>query len=405
MGICLNMIVRNEAANLPALFASLEGQADFFVISDTGSTDNTTTLIHELSAKHQIPGIVTCHDWSDFATNRNLALQDAMESKQRGWHQCERLLILDADEELSVRQQEWKLAMQPGVSYTTIVRGQRLSASRLSLLWMEGVDWHWYGNVHNHLKASGPTLDTQHHDGVFIRSHPFRGAKSSGFSSGTEKAAHDASVMSTELLGVPITQDNAYRFFQWAHVSFLSGSLQQAVDVFSLLALDARLDKELRYAAAVLAGRCSLAFWQASDQGGQWFEMAGSICPDRREALYYKALMIAPNHPSEAAELLCRASMLPVPAGNLFYLEHELYEWRLAYQQVIWAFAKGDWTAVSRTAALLLESNQVPEPERGFLAAMSRQMDPRKMASSQVAGSIECLPGRTNFPMTQPPVQ
>ena len=41
MGICVNMIVKNESANLPRLFKSLENVVDFYVIYDTGSTDNT----------------------------------------------------------------------------------------------------------------------------------------------------------------------------------------------------------------------------------------------------------------------------------------------------------------------------------------------------------------------------
>ena len=41
MGICLNMIVKDEAANLERLFASLYKSIDYYVISDTGSSDNT----------------------------------------------------------------------------------------------------------------------------------------------------------------------------------------------------------------------------------------------------------------------------------------------------------------------------------------------------------------------------
>jgi hypothetical protein len=403
MGICLNMIVRNEAANLPALFSSLEGQVDYFVISDTGSTDDTLNVIGHLSVKHSIPGIVTHHDWSDFATNRNLALQDALECRRIGNHQCDRLLILDADEEFCVLHQRWKSALQPGISYSMLVRGNRLSTTRLSLLWLEGEDWQWYGSVHNHLKASGLTPEHDYLKGVFIRTHPFRGAKSSGFSSGAVKAAHDASVLATELLGVEVAKHNAYRFFQWAHVCFLSGSLQQAAEIFSRMAFDPQLGKDLRYAAAVLAGRCTLALGQAPENGIGWFEMARSMCPDRREDLYYRALMIAPDQQSAASELLYQASSLPLPERNLFYLEHELYEWRLEYQQVLWSFAKGEWAAVSLAAEFLLKTCHVPEPERGFLAAMFEQANARQISAGQFSVSNEHLSGRTNFPITQIP--
>ena len=60
-GICLNMIVRNEARNLPRLFASLQGQVDYFVIADTGSTDETPALLVELGKQFGIPGEVHGH--------------------------------------------------------------------------------------------------------------------------------------------------------------------------------------------------------------------------------------------------------------------------------------------------------------------------------------------------------
>lgn len=377
MGICLNMIVRNEADNLPRLFASLEGQVDFFVISDTGSTDNTPEIIRRLSSTYGIPGIVTHHAWQDFASNRNLALQDALESRRAGRHSCDRLLILDADEELCVREQCWKASLQPEISYSMLVRGERLSASRVSLLWLDSVHWRWSGQVHNALNVSEETHHFGFIDNVFIRTHPFRGAKSSGYSSGSAKAAHDASIMANELSEVLLTRSTSHRFFQWAHVCFLAGSLQQAAEIFSRLAVDTKHDNGLRYAAAVLAGRCSLTLGLDIMTGSGWFDLARSICPNRREDLYYKALMIAPHDQPLASAMLTQASFFPVPAGNLFYLEHELYEWRIDYQLIIWAFAGGDTSKAIKGAEVLLQSGTVPEPERGFLNAMKARASVR----------------------------
>ena len=77
MGICVNMIVKNESANLPRLFKSLENVVDFYVIYDTGSTDNTIEKIKELGELHNIKGIVFSEPWVNFAYNRNIALKKA----------------------------------------------------------------------------------------------------------------------------------------------------------------------------------------------------------------------------------------------------------------------------------------------------------------------------------------
>lgn len=60
------MIVKNEAENLPRLFASIEGCFDEIHITDTGSTDNTVELAQSLGA------IVHPFEWcDDFSAARN----------------------------------------------------------------------------------------------------------------------------------------------------------------------------------------------------------------------------------------------------------------------------------------------------------------------------------------------
>ena len=78
MGICLNMIVKNETKNLERLFASVYKYIDHFIISDTGSTDNTIELIYELGKLYNIPGKVVSHPWIGFGPNRQLVLEAAM---------------------------------------------------------------------------------------------------------------------------------------------------------------------------------------------------------------------------------------------------------------------------------------------------------------------------------------
>ena len=72
--ICLNMIVKNETKVLRRLFPSLHGCIDYYVISDTGSTDGTQDLIRELGEKYGIPGEINEEPWQNFGYNRNVAL-------------------------------------------------------------------------------------------------------------------------------------------------------------------------------------------------------------------------------------------------------------------------------------------------------------------------------------------
>ncbi len=383
MGICLNMIVRNESANLPRLFATLKGHVDHFVIADTGSTDGTPELIEALSTQHGIPGSVTRHPWTDFATNRNLALQDALNARMDGSHQCDWVMILDADEELRVLQPDWRQRLKPGVTYSTMSRGERLAVNRIFLLWLPGMQWTWKGQVHNYLTTAG-RYPHEHLSDLYIRMHLFQGAKSRSFASGQAKAAADAAIMAKELSGMSPGKELAHRFFQWAHVLFLSGSIRSAGAIFSTIASDADIGRGIRYAAAILAGRCGLTLEKNAEDGMRWFDLALSIDPDRREALFYSALLTAAVDKREALVILEKASRKSLPTGPVFHLEIDLYEWKTDHQRVLLLAALGKMEHATASARGLIDAGLVPEPERGFLMqVMHLGMRPSDQIQSQ----------------------
>jgi glycosyltransferase involved in cell wall biosynthesis len=372
MGICLNMIVRNESANLPTLFASLEGQVDYFVIADTGSTDGTPELIAALSNRHGIPGTVTRHPWIDFSTNRNLVLQDALALKQDGAHHCNWLMILDADEELRVDRSDWREKLKSGVSYSVMTRGLRLSVSRLCLLWLPDNEWIWKGRIHNYVAASEHDK-YEHIDDICIQTHPFRGAKSKGFSNGVMKAVSDTAIMAAELEGIKPGREHAHRFFQWAHVLFLGGSLLDAGEIFSQLAKDPQIGNGIRYASAILAGRCGMTMPEGKGSGESWFDLALSMDPDRREALFYKALEAMSTDKNASLAFLDEASGIKAPNGSIFYLEHDLYDWRTDYQRILLHASVGEKTKAAQDAQRLINTVMIPEPEVGFLKDVIRR--------------------------------
>lgn len=91
--ICLNMIVKNEAHVVKETFENLLEKLpfDYWVISDTGSTDGTQDLIKNFFAERSIPGELFEDEWEDFGTNRQKALKYA-EGK------TDYVLFFDADD-------------------------------------------------------------------------------------------------------------------------------------------------------------------------------------------------------------------------------------------------------------------------------------------------------------------
>jgi tetratricopeptide (TPR) repeat protein len=97
--ICLNMIVKNESKIITRLFDTVLSIIDFWVISDTGSTDNTPEIIKKYFSEKNKPGFIVSHEWKNFGHNRTLALISAQESN----FDFDYLLLLDADMKLVIK--------------------------------------------------------------------------------------------------------------------------------------------------------------------------------------------------------------------------------------------------------------------------------------------------------------
>ena len=93
--ICLNMIVKNESRIIQNTLEKLCNKIkfDYWVICDTGSTDNTPQIIIDFFKKKSIKGELFYDEWVDFSHNRTLALK-------RAYKKTQLLLIFDADDEI-----------------------------------------------------------------------------------------------------------------------------------------------------------------------------------------------------------------------------------------------------------------------------------------------------------------
>mgnify|MGYP003336706283 CR=1 FL=1 len=93
--ICLNMIVKDESHIIHKTLQMLCKKITFsyWVICDTGSTDNTAEIIKTFFKEINIPGELLNHKWQNFAHNRTLALNAA-------FNKSDLLLIFDADDEI-----------------------------------------------------------------------------------------------------------------------------------------------------------------------------------------------------------------------------------------------------------------------------------------------------------------
>lgn len=87
----LVMIVKDESHVITEALASVVSFLDYYVISDTGSTDGTQKIVKDFFDRNGVPGEIFHDTWSDFGTNRSLVLTHAYGRMQYA-------MMVDADD-------------------------------------------------------------------------------------------------------------------------------------------------------------------------------------------------------------------------------------------------------------------------------------------------------------------
>jgi tetratricopeptide (TPR) repeat protein len=145
--ICLNMIVKNEAHIIVDTLKNLCSYITFsyWVISDTGSTDNTKDLITAFFKEKDIPGELVEHEWVDFAFNRTKALECA-------FNKSDYLLVFDADDSIVG---DFKLPTVYDCDRYLLRFGTNFSYAR-PLLFTNRKKWRFKGVLHEFLENIDP---------------------------------------------------------------------------------------------------------------------------------------------------------------------------------------------------------------------------------------------------------
>lgn len=134
--ICLNMIVKNESHVILTTLQLLSKFINYWVIVDTGSTDNTKEIITNYFNSVNIPGELHEDPWEDFDINRSKCIK-------RAKGKADYILVFDADDSMSGQFEipndnldAYYLKFKSGYSYT------RLGLFKGSL------DWSYRSVVH-----------------------------------------------------------------------------------------------------------------------------------------------------------------------------------------------------------------------------------------------------------------
>jgi glycosyltransferase involved in cell wall biosynthesis len=138
------MIVKNESHiiidTLEKLYCKIK--FDYYVICDTGSTDDTIDKI-KYFFKDLVPGEIHEHTWKDFGYNRTLALKAA-------YKKTDYLLIFDADDYIHG---DFVLPQLELDSYMLKFGNESSAYERLCLV-KNDINWEYKGVLHEYITCN-----------------------------------------------------------------------------------------------------------------------------------------------------------------------------------------------------------------------------------------------------------
>lgn len=336
--ICLNMIVKNEAHVIENTLANL---LDYFpitywVISDTGSTDGTPQVIENFFKDHGIDGEMVYHDWSDFGTNRQLALEAAT-------GKADYALVFDADDRM---EGEFPMPDFTVAGYYLKMREESGSTQYVRpLLFKNDGSFFWRGVLHEFL------VDKENRDFVTINGDYFAvSCRNGGRSFDPDKYKNDALVLE-KAIDEDKDPDLLDRYLFYAGQSWMAaGEAEKGAYWYEKRAERAGWNQEL----AVAEYRLGEYYQSQNDEAKaiyHWLKSA-EAAPERAEAWYqlsrinswanrhqvaypfaHQAAMAVSNKPEETTFLFEDASIYQLWAHyecfmNAFYAGHyeESYE-------------------------------------------------------------------------------
>jgi len=338
--ICLNMIVKNEAPVIRRCLDSVRPLIDYWVIVDTGSSDNTQHLIRE--QLKDIPGELHERPWQDFAHNRSEALTLAR-------NHCDYLLLIDADEVIEISP-DFQLPNLTCDSYNIQIRYGGCTYLRRQLV-RSSLPWRYEGVVHEYITSEQartedflPGLQTlPHHDGARARD--------------ATTYRRDALILEKALLEEP---QNARYVFYLAQSYRDAGDLELATRNYKRRVELGGWREEVWHSLYQIA-RLEERTESKWDEVMTAFLAAWQYQPDRAEPLYRIAMHYQAKAEYHLSHLFfSRAMKVDQPAPNRLFVEHTIYDYQLPLEYAVACYYVGDHAAAIATNNQLLRSQHLP---------------------------------------------
>ena len=307
--ICLCMIVKNESLNIKKTLEAVKPIIDSWVISDTGSTDNTKEIIRE--TLKDIPGELIESKFINFGYNRSEVAKIAKNKANYS-------LMLDADflvsfdnfdkKELNADCYDIKIKWLDTIFYNSFLLNNRL-------------DWKSVGVVHEYWSADG--VESRRQIDTISINHDRHGQA-------RPKGEHDLTLL---LQGIKDEPNNARYYFYLANTYRDIGQYQKAIEIF---------DKRIE-----MMGWSEEVFYSIY-QKAYCYDLIGDIVkakaaylqaweyrPSRAEPLYKLSILCRKLKEYQQAYLFAKQGLEIPISKDLIFVDSACYNYGLLFEKSI----------------------------------------------------------------------
>lgn len=319
--ICVCMIVKDESHVIGRCIRSFAPLADYYVICDTGSTDNTIETIKKTAGELGIQGEVLEHPWVNFAHNRSLSLK-------AGRSKADFLLVIDADEVIKYRigekyfeieniKEDPKITLPPMDKdcFNILSELGSITYDRLQLM-NNRLEWRYESVVHEYAIADNITSVARLTE--FMNMPRVEGARSKD----PNKYYKDALALEKGILDEP----NNSRYYFYLAQSYRDGALwkESRENYLKRIKMDG-YDEELNVCYHQI-GHCSRMLGEKIEDYGHYYLEAYNRFQHRLECFYefIRELRLS-GKPFLAYTFGYHAMMTPFPKNDHLFILKDIY--------------------------------------------------------------------------------
>lgn len=355
--ICLNMIVKNESAIIRDTLENIIAHVplDYYVISDTGSDDNTADIIKQFFDEKGIQGEIHHDEWVNFAHNRNSALQHAQ-------GKTDYVLIFDADdrfegnfvlpEELTSDRYYFRMANS--------VTGANVYFR--TLMFRNDGSFYWRGVLHEFVEQRKKTVVEQKIFGDYYVISGRFGARSNN----PQKYFQDAQVLEKAFYS-PEDEDLKDRYAFYTAQSYRDADMyEKAIEWYAIRANLGGWYEEV-YHSLLQISLLKIELNAPLDEIQRLLLATYEYRPQRAESLYHLARQLRLHDKIKLAYIYANAAVSIPLTKDILFVNHSVYEWKAKEELAISANSVGNYQLCHDLCVELLFNPTVPESNRKLL--------------------------------------